>query len=450
MITSLNDLAQDLAARRTTSRDLVEVLLDRIASSEDGPAYLTNYPDAARRMADAMDQARAHGAALPPLAGIPVSVKDLFDLEGEVTLAASRALTGSAPARVDAEAVRRLKRAGLIVLGKTNMTEFAFSGLGVNPHFGTPRNPTDPEVVRVPGGSSSGAGVTVAAGLAAAALGTDTGGSCRIPAAFCGVVGFKPTQNRVPRMGVFALSRSLDCVGPVARTVSCCARLDDMLAGGFGADVAPTPIAGTRLGRVTNYVTADLDPEVTEAFEAACARLEAAGVRMVPLQMPEFDEMPRLNANGGIVGIEAFSRHRERIAASGALYDPFVRSRITFSEGVSAADYIDLLEARARIRRSVAARAGGVDAVLMPTVACLAPKLSDVEDPDAAREINRLCLRNTAIANFLDVPAVTIPCQAPDALPVGLMLMGASGGDRPLLSLAAGLEAVIRGTPAQA
>jgi aspartyl-tRNA(Asn)/glutamyl-tRNA(Gln) amidotransferase subunit A len=446
-LATLGTLAEGLRTGALRSRDLVEEALGRIEApgGQGSFVYLAVYSEGARKAADLCDRARAEGRELPPLAGIPISIKDLFDVAGDVTRAGSLALDGEPPARADAEAVRRLWQAGLIVLGKTNMTEFAFSGLGINPHFGTPANPADETEARIPGGSSSGAAVSVASRMAAAAIGTDTGGSVRIPAAFCGLTGFKSTQGRVPREGVFPLAGTLDSIGPIARSVSCCARLDSILSGGSGSDAPPVPLAGTRLGVVASAVTGAEDAVVAEAMAAALERLAAAGARLMPVKIPEFDALPALNRMGGIVGAEAFALHRARLERAGGRYDPFVRARIEASRGMSAADYIHLLEARARIRRAVAERAAGVDALVLPTVPIVAPRFADLAAPEAAVAINRLCLRHTALANFLDVPAITLPCQREGALPVGLMLMGRTGADRRLLALSAGLEAVVRG-----
>src|SRR5438874_12202294 len=220
---TLAALAADLAAGRTTSRELVEAALDRIAdpAGEGVRALLKVYGREARAVADAQDQLRQSGYVASPLAGIPVSIKDLFDVAGEVTLAGSKALDDRPPATADAPVVARLKAAGAIIIGRTNMTEFAFSGVGINPHYGTPGNPYDRSLI--PGGSSSGAAVSVGDGQAVVAIGTDTGGSVRIPAAFCGIAGFKPTQYRVSRDGAVPLSTTLDSIGPLANSIACCA-----------------------------------------------------------------------------------------------------------------------------------------------------------------------------------------------------------------------------------
>src|SRR6201993_1929278 len=215
---TLASLAADLASGATSARKLVEECIARIAdpAGEGQRAFIHVDRDAALEAADAMDRLRKANAAPSRFAGIPVSIKDLFDIKGQVTRAGSRALEDSAPAEADAPVVARLRAAGFVVIGRTNITEFAYSGIGINPHYGTPKSAYNRSVGHVPGGSSSGAAVSIADGMAFGALGTDTGGSCRIPAALCGVVGFKPTAHRVPTAGAFPLSTSLDSIGPLA------------------------------------------------------------------------------------------------------------------------------------------------------------------------------------------------------------------------------------------
>jgi aspartyl-tRNA(Asn)/glutamyl-tRNA(Gln) amidotransferase subunit A len=331
------------------------------------------------------------------------------------------------------------------VVGKNNMTEFAYSGLGVNAHFGTPRNPHDRTVERIPGGSSSGAAVAVAEAMVPAAIGTDTGGSCRIPAAFCGVVGFKPTSERVPKTGSVPLSTTLDCIGPLASSVSCCAVLDSILSGGVGSDVDSHPEGGLRLGVLEGYATDEMDATVADAYQAALTRLSRRGVRLTPVTLPELAELPRINGKGGFVGAEAYAWHREHLEARPELYDPWVRQRFDAGKSQSAADYIGLGEHRRRIRASVAGRQQLFDALILPAVQIAPPALADLTDAAQSSRINLLCLRNTAIGNFLDLPAISIPCHGAGSLPVGAMLMGESGADRRLLAIARGLEHVVRG-----
>jgi aspartyl-tRNA(Asn)/glutamyl-tRNA(Gln) amidotransferase subunit A len=447
MIQNITDLSRKLQRGKLTSRALVDESLDAIdaAGAEGEKVFLTLYRDRARRTADWIDRGRKDGVALPAHAGIPIAIKDLFDVKGEITRAGSRVMDEQPVATQNAEIVDRLERAGFVIVGKNNMTEFAYSGLGVNGHFGTPLNPHDTTTPRVPGGSSSGAAVAVSEAMVPAAIGTDTGGSCRIPAAFCGLVGFKPTSTRVPRAGAIPLSKTLDCIGPLATSVSCVAVLDSILSGGPGDDVDSHPEGGLRIGVLDGYVTEHLDEAVGAAFERMLTRLSQRGVRLVPLSIPELADLPKINSKGGLVGADAYAWHKPYLETRGDFYDPWVRARFDAGKSQSAADYIELGETRARIRALVAAKQALFDAVILPSVQIVAPTLAELEDSSRSNAINLLCLRNTAVGNFLDVPAISIPCHAPDELPVGAMLFGMTGGDRKLLSIARGLEQVIRG-----
>src|SRR5690348_13997960 len=291
-------LARDLAEGRTTSRRLAEEALARIAdaSGEGGRAFTKVNAQGALAAAEASDRQRKEGVVPSPLAGLPVSIKDLFDIAGEVTTAGSTILRDRPPTAADAVAVARLRSAGAVVIGRSNMTEFAFSGIGINPHYGTPANPYDRGSRRIPGGSSSGAAVSVSDGMAAFALGTDTGGSVRIPAALCGVAGFKPTASRVPREGAFPLSTTLDSVGPLAPTVACCATVFQVLAAEPPRALEPAVLSGMRLGVPKNYMLEDLDVEVMEAFQSALQRLSRRGAKIVDIAVPEFDDAAKANA----------------------------------------------------------------------------------------------------------------------------------------------------------
>jgi aspartyl-tRNA(Asn)/glutamyl-tRNA(Gln) amidotransferase subunit A len=442
---SVLGLAADLAAGRTTSRVLVEAALARIAdpAGEGARTFTKVYVDHARAAADAQDQLRKAGYVASPLAGLPVSVKDLFDVAGETTLAGSKALDDRPPATRDAPIVARLRAAGAVIVGKTNMTEFAFSGVGINPHYGTPGNPADR--ARVPGGSSAGAPVSVADGQAVVAIGTDTGGSVRIPAALCGVVGLKPTAKRISRDGAIPLSTTLDSIGPLANSVACCAIADAVMAGEEPTAPDLAPVAGLRLGVPQSFVLDELDRDVAIAFADACAALSRAGARVVDLRLDEFAEYPRLAARGLLVNSEAFAWHEELIAKRGNEYDPRVRSRIEFGRQVGAAAYIRLCAARTDFIFRVAGRTVEFDALLMPTVAITAPPVAAfARDADYFR-LNGLILRNTSLINFLDRCAVTLPIQPPGALPVGLMVVGEHGADRRLLAMARGIEASLAG-----
>jgi aspartyl-tRNA(Asn)/glutamyl-tRNA(Gln) amidotransferase subunit A len=438
-------LAGDLEAGRTTSRDLIEEALARIAdpAGEGKRSFRRVYSDAARDAADAQDRLRKAGYRLSPLAGLPISIKDLFDVEGEPTLAGSTALVGAPPASSDAAIVARLKAAGAVIIGRTNMTEFAFSGVGINPHYGTPGNPWDRK--RIPGGSSSGAAVSVADGQGVVAIGSDTGGSVRIPAALCGLVGFKPTQSRVPRDGALPLSTTLDSIGPLGNSVTCCAITDAVLAGEKPEPPLPIEAAGLRLAIPRgSFLFDELDPEVAAGFERACGVLARAGARIYDLPMPELSEYAAINAKGGFSPPEAYAWHAELIARRGQDYDPRVRLRIARGAEMTAPDYIRLIGDRARFIARVDARSAGCDALIVPTVAMVAPPIADfAADADFFR-LNGRILRNPSVVNFFDRCAVTLPVSAPGAAPVGLMIIGPHGGDQKLLGMALSLETALR------
>lgn len=445
-MSNLVDMSRKLARGKVTSRELVDRCLSAIADSEGegSRAFLTVYEERAKAEADHIDQARTKGLHVPSFAGIPISIKDLFDVAGEVTRAGSRVLDEEAAAAVDCVVVSRLRRAGFVLLGKTNMTEFAYSGLGMNTHFGTPLNPYDRPSGRIPGGSTSGGAVSVADGMAAATIGTDTGGSCRIPAAFCGIVGFKSTSARVPRQGAFPLSKTLDSIGPLANSVSCCAVLDSVLSGGEGVDEESFPEIGLRIGVLEGYVTEKLDDHVAASYQTALARLSSRGVTLKPITINELGELPHINRNGGLVGADAYAWHRTYLESRAEHYDPWVRARFEAGKAQSAADYIELIEQRARLIAVVRKKAHMFDALALPTVQITPPTIASLSDPELSNPINLLCLRNTAVGNFLDRPAISIPCHELGTAPVGFMLMADTGQDRRLLAIARGVEYAIR------
>ncbi len=436
-------LAEDLMAGRTSSRALIEAALARIAepSGEGARSFTAVYAESARAAADAQDGLRKAGYVASPLAGLPVSIKDLFDVVGERTLAGSTALDDRPPAEEDAPVVARLRAAGAILIGRTNMTEFAFSGVGINPHYGTPGNPHDRRLI--PGGSSSGAAVSVGDGAAIVAIGSDTGGSVRIPAALCGLVGFKPTRKRISRDGVIPLSTTLDSIGPLANSVACCAIADAVMAGEPPEAPAAMAVAGLRLGVLQGFVLEGLAPEVASAFSDACAGLSRAGARVVDLPLAELNEIPAINASGGFAPIEAYAWHRPLLARRGADYDPRVRVRIERAAGMTAVEYINLCAARADLILRLRAHTAPFDALLMPTVAITAPPIAAFERDEDYRHLNALILRNPSVINFLDRCAITIPIQKAGTPPVGLMVVGEHGADRRLLAMARGIEAAL-------
>lgn len=440
---TIPSVAADLAAGRTTSVALTEAALARAEdpAGEGARAFTKIARERALAQARASDLLRAHGMVPSPLAGIPVSVKDLFDVAGEVTTAGSAVLRDAPPAERDAPVVARLRAAGAVIVGRTNMTEFAFSGLGLNPHYGTPGNPADRS--RIPGGSSSGAAVSVADGMAVAAVGSDTGGSVRIPSALCGLVGFKPTQGRVPRDGAVPLSWTLDAIGPLAASTACCAIMDAVMAGEEPVPPAPLPLAGLRIGIPRQLVLEEMDATVAAAFERARRALETAGALVADIDLPQLALLPEVNAKGGFSPPEAFAWHRELLERRGDGYDPRVAVRIRRGADQSAADYIALMRARAALMAETDAATSPWDVLLMPTVPVVAPRMDELAGDAEYFRLNPLVLRNPSVWNFMDRPAVTLPC-ASDGLPVGAMLVGRRGHDRRLLAIAAAAETVIR------
>ena len=421
-------------------RDRLEQALSRIADpkGEGARVCLTVYGDTARAAADASDARAARGRSLGSLDGVIVSIKDLFDVAGEPTRAGSKILAEeAAPAASDALIVQRLRQAGTVIVAKTNMTEFAFSGIGANPHFGTPRNPRDRG--RVPGGSSAGAPVAVADGMCDIAIGTDTGGSVRIPAALCGVVGFKPSRQRVPTEGAFPLSKTLDSIGPIARNVADCAKADAIMAGEEFTPLETSALAGVRFGLPEGLLLERLDDIVAPAFAAAVARLDAGGVRLSHEKLPLLDDWVAVNERGGVIPPEACAVHRDRLRRRAADIDPNVRVRIERGCAVSEADLAEILRERRRLVAAMDARVNGLDALVIPTTAIVAPTIAEVDDAKVFAVRNAAVLRNTSMVNFFDLCAISLPLSA--SLPVGLMLVARNGQDRRLLRIA---DAVMR------
>ena len=433
-------LRADLSAGRTTSRELVEQALARIADpAGEGPrAFMKVYAESARAEADHCDRLRKAGVRRSVVDGLPVSLKDLFDVAGDVTRAGSKVFQKLAPE--DAKAVARLRAAGAIFVGRTNMVEFAFGGVGLNPHYGTPKNPWDRKAGRVPGGSSSGAAVAQADGMCVMALGSDTRGSVRMPASLCGVAGFKPTAARVPREGAFPLSFTLDSVGPLANSIACCAAYDAVLAGEENPDLPEIPIRGARLLLPKSSALDDLDPAVEKAFFGSLERLRAAGAAIAEAPVPAFDRQAEYFKGGGLAGAEVVYIHKP-LAGRFAEYDPRVGKRIAMGTSLSGADYVELLQLRAAFMSEVARLAAGYDAIVMPTAPCVAPTIAEASASDEAYfRWNLRIMRNTGLANFLDGCAATLPCHAPGTAPVGFMVCGAAGRDRHVLAVAAAIE----------
>lgn len=442
---TLKDLTQALATGAIRARELVDESLDRIADpdGEGSRAFMTVAAQSARAQADEVDRQRAAGATLPEFAGIPIAIKDLFDVAGEVTRAGSRILANEPPALRDAPVIGRLRGAGFIFIGRNTMTEFAFSGLGLNPHYGTPASPFDRATRRIPGGSTSGGAVAVADGMAVASLGTDTGGSCRIPAAFCGIVGFKPTAHRVPRDGATPLAHSLDSIGPLANSVSCCVTLDAILRGVTPRAPASVSLSDIRLQLPTSLVLNDMDEHVTKAFERGVDELARAGVSISRRPLPELLRIPEINSRGGLATAEAYAWHRPLLEHR-EQYDPRVASRILKGVDLTYQDVRDMHDARAEVIANFERATGDVDALVLPTTPIIPPPFTAFEhDADYAR-LNVLCLRNPSVANFLDGCAISLPVHRPGEPPVGLMLIGRRGSDDRLLAIAQTIETALK------
>ena len=440
------ELSHLLARRKITSRQLVEQSLAAIRDpqGEGARTFLVVHDKEALAVADRIDAQRREGSKLPVLAGIPVSIKDLFDEAGVVTLGGSKILVGTPPATRDSTVVERLRNAGAVIVGRTSLVEFAYSCLGINPHYGTPKNVFDRANGRIPGGSSSGAAISVTNGMAAGAIGTDTGGSVRIPAALNGLVGFKPTARRVPRDGVLPLSFTLDSAGPIAKTVADCALLDQILTGEKGGPTAAVRLRGLRFAVPKTVFQDDLSPAVASAFTAALGRLSVAGATIIELPMAEFAQAAIANPRGVLTSTEAYSWHRRLMKDGADRYDPRVISRIRAGETITAANYIELLQSRERFVRTINDAASGYDAMLMPTTPETAPTIAEAtKDDETYLRLNGRMCRNPSIVNLFDGCALSIPCNNPGEAPVGLMIAGTQNTDRKILAIGLAVEKVV-------
>ena len=451
---TLAQLQTQLASGSVTSRQLTEASLAAIShpAGQGSATFIRRFDAEARSAADASDRRRAAGQTLSVLDGLTVAVKDLFDVAGYTTLAGSVMRENDPPAARDALAVSRLRAAGAIVVGTTNMNEFALGTTGTNPHWGTPSNPWDRATGRCPGGSSSGCAVAVADEMVAAAVGTDTAGSVRVPAALCGLVGFKPTASRVPRDGVFPLSPSLDSVGGMGHSVDCVAALDGVLSG-EGAQLgsppasalgaAPPHLNGRRLALLTTLVQDDLDEVVQRDHRAAVSALADAGAEVTELALPPLEQLPELGRHGGLTLFEARQVHAERLRLHSDGFDPLVAKRLSLAAAITPERYDEMLATRARLIAEVAPLTAAYDALLMPTCPTVAPPLSQVADDAGWIAVNTRFVIWNIITNLLDRCALTLPCGRPGDGPVGLTLMGEHLSDVGLLSLGRRVEAVL-------
>ncbi len=453
MLPGLRELSGALASGQLTASRLVEDALGKVRDNKS--AFITINPGLVN-LAYAIDRGRRRRRPQPPLAGIPLALKDLFNLRNEKTLAGSVVLRHDAePEARDAAVVAPLRDAGFLFLGRTNMSEFAFSGIGTNAHYGTPLSVWDRATGRLPGGSSSGSGVAVGAGIVAAALGSDTAGSCRIPAAFNGIVGVKPSHGRLSQNGVYPLSPTLDAPGPLAVDVDSCFLLDGLMRGVTGPldelpRLAAKPLGEVRIAVPGDCVLEDLDAEVARNFERAVASLRDAGIRVEEVSLPVLGRCDAFFREKSLVLYEVYQHHRELLAQHGDEYDPFVAQRIRtgaeISEEMQQARYRERDEIVAEFMRGYAEL--DCDALMYPTVACIPPAIAETDNADQARAVNLRCLRNTATVNIFDGCAISLPCHARDAAPVGLMLAAKNGDDDNLYRVAATVETVLRTTRA--
>lgn len=442
---SLRTISEALAKSKTSAYQLVESAL-ALADSSDSVFVELN--PGLLSLARSIDQIRVSRQVSPPLAGIPITLKDLFDVRNEPTLAGSIALKNTAlPKDKDADVIAPLRAAGLLFLGRTNMSEFAFSGLGINPHYGTPLSIWDRQTGRIPGGSSSGSAVSVAEGIVVASVGSDTAGSCRVPAAFNGIVGVKPSYGRMSLTGIFPLSPSSDAPGPIARDVDSCYILDQLMCGQLKPQdalpvLAQPSITSLKLAIPDSQVLADLDSEVQAAFDISIQCLRSAGADIRTLAMPTIDRSINLFMSRAVVLYEAYQNHRALLEKYGDEYDPFVRDRILTGSQISETDQQDRYRAKALVVEQFQAefKDMAIDALLYPTVPCIAPTLAETIDADEARSVNLRCLRNTVTVNYFDGCSISLPCHKTGQAPVGLMLSSMNGEDESLYPVAAAIE----------
>ena len=445
---SLREISLALNSQQTTSVELIETAIDRAKLSD---SVFISVNEGLLGLAEAIDRGRKQQRPTPALAGIPISLKDLFNVRNETTLAGSVVRKHYARAEAkDAEVVAPLREAGLLFFGRTNMSEFAFSGMGKNPHYGTPLSIWDRETGRLPGGSSSGSAVSVAEGIVTATLGSDTAGSCRIPAAFNGIVGVKPSYGRMSLTGIYPLSPTTDAPGPLANDVDSCFILDQLMCGRVKpTDPLPrlqsTAVESLKLVIPESGVMEGLDGEVQTAFENALVTLRAAGADIHYAPLPVLEQCMEFFATRAIALYEAWQHHREMLDQHGDEYDPFVGVRISSGVNISEQEQQDRYRDIALLGLQFAEQYAqlGADAIIYPTVACVPPAISETEDMDDARAVNLKCLRNTATVNYFDGCSMSLPCHRAGEAPVGFMLSTINGKDEELYRIAAGVEAVL-------
>ena len=444
----LRELSAALRTGQITSTELVERALE---STRQSKSVFVSINPGLVRLAYAIDRARKKSQTLTPLAGIPIALKDLFNIRNEKTFAGSVVRKHYAqPEDADAEVVAPLRDAGLLFFGRTNMSEFAYSGIGMNAHYGTPLSIWDRANRRLPGGSSSGSAVAVAEGIVAASLGSDTAGSCRIPAAFNGVVGVKPSFGRMSLKGIFPLSPTLDAPGPLAVDVDSCFILDQLMCGNSKpADELPrlqaVDLRQLKLVIPEARVMNDLDDPVRIAFETAVEVLREAGANIRQQSLSILDDCDDLFIERPIVVREVWDYHRDMLEQHFDEYDPFVGTRLHLGADISDTEQQSRYEAREQVVKAFETEFAALqaDALLYPSVVCIPPQISETEDEDNARKVNIRCLRNTATVNYFNGCAISLPCHKKGEAPVGLMLSANNGQDESLYRIAAAVEAAL-------
>ena len=427
--------------------EVAEFFLDRIERDRANPSFVLVTRERALKEAAASRKRHREGRPAGPLDGVPVAWKDLVDMAGERTTAGSALFVDSALKQNDAPIVANLSAAGLVALGKTNLSEFAFSALGLNPHFGTPRNPRDAATPRIAGGSSSGSAVAVAAGLAPCAIGSDTGGSIRAPASFCGIVGFKTSEGRIDKRGVFPLSRTLDTIGPLARTVEDCVLIDMALRGQSGAPVRPLDLNGVEFVVPDKTGIDDLDAAVAANLEAAMKRLAAAGAKIISRPAPLIGAMRALTAqHGSLVAIEAYAEHRAILESADAQRMDRRVVRRAMGGRVSGDDVIKLRRGREDLIAALGDELKGALLVL-PATPMTAPPIDALErDDELFRATNLRAIHYTFLGNLFRMCGLALPSGTDAAgLPTGVQFLAPEGNDDRLLSIGLSIEVALSG-----
>jgi aspartyl-tRNA(Asn)/glutamyl-tRNA(Gln) amidotransferase subunit A len=439
---SATEIGRLIARGRLDQVGVVEFFLDRIERDRNNPSFILVTRKRALEEAEASRKRHREGRAAGPLDGVPIAWKDLVDMAGERTTAGSALYADSAPKETDAPIVANLAAAGMVALGKTNLSEFAFSALGLNPHFGTPRNPRDPATPRIAGGSSSGAAVAVAGGLAPCAIGSDTGGSIRAPASFCGIVGFKTTEGRIGKEGVFPLSRTLDTIGPMAHTVEDCVLIDVALRGQSNTPVRPLDLTGVEFVVPDKTGIDDAETAVAANLEAVMKRLAGAGAKVKLRPIRSIGAMRALSAQfGSMVAIEAYAEHR-------AIFDSVDAQRMdrrvvkrALGGRVSERDALNLQRCREELIAALTDELKGALLVL-PATPMTAPAIGPLErDEELFRVTNLRAIHYTFLGNLFRMCGLALPSGTDAAgLPTGVQFLARGGDDDRLLSIGLSME----------